>query len=191
MRCGAAGCFDGGVSDGGVYRSAARQQAMDEIVMAAPSEVLVAASAELPAQLERIPARTRVEDWVWTRDFAVPLVERQLNVRSLEGFGLDRHPAAAIAAGAVLHYVRTTQKNEALHIDSLKFEEHSTALELDQVTVRNLELVEPLFARAGRRVDAYFTRWMRARRRWASGCCGRRFCGRWWMRRRWRRAMRR
>ena len=99
----------------------------------------------LPAQLERIPARTRVEDWVWTREFAVPLVERQLNVRSLEGFGLNGHEAAAIAAGAVLHYVRTTQKNEALHIDSLKFEEHSTALELDQVTVRNLELVEPLF----------------------------------------------
>ncbi len=67
-------------------------------------------------------------------------------MRTLEGFGLDEHPAAAIAAGALLHYVRTTQKNEALHIDSLRFEEHSTALELDQVTVRNLELVEPLFA---------------------------------------------
>jgi DNA mismatch repair protein MutS len=38
------------------------------------------------------------------------------------------HPAAAIAAGAVLHYVRTTQKNDALHLDSLKFQEHSTAL---------------------------------------------------------------
>jgi DNA mismatch repair protein MutS len=124
----------------------AREHALDALLLAAPSEVLLAASAEAPAQLEKIPARTRVEDWVWTRDFAVPLVERQLNVRSLEGFGLDRHEAAAIAAGAVLHYVRTTQKNEALHIDSLKFEEHSTALELDQVTVRNLELLEPLFA---------------------------------------------
>jgi DNA mismatch repair protein MutS len=124
----------------------ARAQAIDELLLAAPSEVLVAASAELPAQLERVPARTRVEDWVWTREFAVPLVERQLNVRSLEGFGLKGHEAAAIAAGAVLHYVRTTQKNEALHIDSLRFEEHSTALELDQVTVRNLELVEPLFS---------------------------------------------
>ncbi len=129
------------------YRGAnARAQAVDALLMAAPSEVLFAASAEPPALLERIPARTRVEDWVWTRDFAVPLVERQLNVRSLEGFGLHGHEPAAIAAGAVLHYVRTTQKNDALHIDSLRFEEHSTALELDQVTVRNLELVEPLFA---------------------------------------------
>ncbi len=123
----------------------ARQQAVDELLLAAPSEVLVAASAEVPALLEKIPARTRVEDWVWTREFAVPLVERQLHVRSLEGFGLNGHDAAAIAAGAVLHYVRTTQKNEALHVDSIRFEEHSTALELDQVTVRNLELVEPLF----------------------------------------------
>lgn len=136
----------------GDFRSAefrgdsARAQAVEALLLAAPSEVLVASSAELPPQLERIPARTRVEDWVWTPEFAIPMVERQLNVRTLEGFGLDNHPSAAIAAGAVLHYVRTTQKNEALHIDSLRFEEHSTALELDQVTVRNLELVEPLFA---------------------------------------------
>ena len=88
--------------------AAARQQAVDAILMAGPSEVLLAQSAELPALLERIPARTRVEDWVWTHDFAVPLVERQLSVRSLEGFGLVGHEAAAIAAGAVLHYVRTT-----------------------------------------------------------------------------------
>ena len=124
----------------------ARAQAMDELLLASPSEVLMATSAEAPAQLERIPARTRVEDWVWTREYAVPLVERQLNVRSLEGFGLNGHEPAAIAAGAVLHYVRSTQQNDALHNDSLKFEEHSTALELDQVTVRNLELVEPLFS---------------------------------------------
>jgi DNA mismatch repair protein MutS len=124
----------------------ARLQAADEILKAGAREVLIASSAEMPAQLDRIQAKTRVEDWVWTRDFAVPLVERQLNVRSLDGFGLAGHPGAAIAAGAVIHYVRTTQKNEALHIDSLKFQEHSTALELDQVTVRNLELIEPLFS---------------------------------------------
>ena len=135
----------------------ARQLAVDAILMAGASEVLVASSAELPAALERIPARTRVEDWVWTRDFAVPLVERQLGVRSLEGYGLVGHEAAAIAAGAVLHYVRTTQKNEALHVDSLRFEEHSTALELDQVTVRNLELVEPLFAGQDSRATLFQT----------------------------------
>jgi DNA mismatch repair protein MutS len=136
---------------------AARQQAVDEILMAGAREVLLPSSASVPAQLERVPARTRVEDWVWTRDFAVPLVERQLHVRSLEGYGLVSHEPAAIAAGAVLHYVRTTQKNEALHIDSLRFQEHSTALELDQVTVRNLELVEPLFAGQDDRATLFHT----------------------------------
>ncbi|HMG85662.1 MAG TPA: DNA mismatch repair protein MutS [Terracidiphilus sp.] len=135
----------------------ARQQALEDLSLASPSEVLLPSSAQTPGALENIVARTRVEDWVWTRDFAVPLVERQLQVRSLEGFGLIGHEAAAIAAGVVLHYVRTTQKNEALHIDSLKFQEHSTALELDQVTVRNLELVEPLFAGQDERVTLFRT----------------------------------
>ncbi len=137
--------------------ASARQLAVDAILMAGASEVLLASSAELPAALERVPARTRIEDWVWTRDFAVPLVERQLGVRSLEGYGLVGHEAAAIAAGVVLHYVRTTQKNEALHVDSLRFEEHSTALELDQVTVRNLELVEPLFTGQDARATLFHT----------------------------------
>ena len=136
---------------------AAQQQATDAILMAGANEVLLAASAEVPASLDRVAARTRVEDWVWTRDFAVPLVERQLKVRTLEGYGLVGHDCAAIAAGAVLHYVRTTQKNEALHIDSLRFQERSTALELDQVTVRNLELVEPLFAGQDARTTLFHT----------------------------------
>jgi len=135
----------------------AKSQAVDAILMAGASEVLLMTSAEPPAGLERMAAKTRVEDWVWTRDFAVPLVERQLKVRSLEGFGLVGHDAAAIAAGAVLHYVRATQKNEALHIDSLRFQEHSTALELDQVTVRNLELVEPLFRGQDDRATLFHT----------------------------------
>jgi DNA mismatch repair protein MutS len=137
--------------------ASARQEAIEAILVAGAREVLLEASAEPAPQLERIAARTRVEDWVWTPNFAIPLVERQLNVRTLEGFGLDGHEAAAIAAGAVLHYVRTTQKNEALHIDSLRFEEHSTSLELDQVTVRNLELVEPLFQGQDERVTLFRT----------------------------------
>src|ERR1700733_6922371 len=135
----------------------ARAQAADAILMAGANEVLLGVSAEAPAGLERVAARTRVEDWVFTHDFAVPLVERQLHVKSLEGFGLVGHEAAAIAAGAVLHYVRTTQKNEALHIDSLRFQEHSTALELDQVSVRNLELIEPLFQAQDPRATLFHT----------------------------------
>ena len=137
--------------------ASARQEAVEAILVAGAREVLLAADAEPPPQFDRIAARTRIEDWVFTPSFAIPLVERQLNVRTLEGFGLEGHEAAAVAAGAVLHYVRTTQKNEALHIDSLRFEEHSTSLELDQVTVRNLELVEPLFQGQDERVTLFRT----------------------------------
>jgi DNA mismatch repair protein MutS len=136
---------------------AARAQAVDAILISGANELLLATSAAPPAGLERIPALTRVEDWVFTRDFALPLVERQLHVKSLDGFGLTGHDSAAIVAGAVLHYVRTTQKNEALHIDSLRFQERSTALELDPVSVRNLELVDPLFHEQDSRATLFHT----------------------------------
>ncbi len=136
---------------------AARAQAADAILISGANEVLLPSGAAPPAGLERISALTRVEDWVFTRDFALPLVERQLHVKSLDGFGLTGHDSAAIVAGAVLHYVRTTQKNEALHIDSLRFQERSTALELDPVSVRNLELVDPLFREQDSRATLFHT----------------------------------
>jgi DNA mismatch repair protein MutS len=142
---------------------AAHQQALDELLKAQPSELLLPVSAppELAAEIDRIgdrvAARTRVDDWVWTRDYAVPLVERKLGVQSLEGFGLSGHPAAAIAAGVVLHYVQSTQKIDALHLDSLRFVERSNELQLDPVTVRNLELVEPLISGQDARSTLFHT----------------------------------
>jgi DNA mismatch repair protein MutS len=142
---------------------AAHQQAVDELLKAQPSEVLLpfSAPADFAIEMERlgdrVSARTRIDDWVWMRDYAVPLVERKLGVQSLEGFGLLGHPAAAIAAGAILHYVQTTQKVDALHLDSLRFVERSNELQLDPVTVRNLELVEPLVAGQDARSTLFHT----------------------------------
>ncbi len=159
MRGGAAGRFDRRVSDGGVSWSPCAT-AGDR---GAADGVSERGCCWRRARRWRLRWREFRRGPAWRtgsgpRDFAVPLVERQLNVRSLEGFGLEGHPAAAIAAGAVLHYVRTTQKNEALHIDSLKFQEHSRRpLELDQVTVRNLELVEPLFQGQDSRATLFHT----------------------------------
>jgi len=65
---------------------------------------------------------------------------------SLEGFGLAGKPAAASAAGAILHYVRSTQRGKLDHVDRIGFYERQNCLVLDAVTVRNLELIEPLFA---------------------------------------------
>ena len=68
---------------------------------------------------------------------------------SLEGFGLANRAAAATAAGAILHYIRTTQRGSLDHVDRIGFYERQNCLVLDAVTVRNLELIEPLFSGAG------------------------------------------
>ena len=91
-------------------------------------------------------ALTPVEDWIFSPDHAIPLLENHFGVLSLEGFGLAGKPAAATAAGAILYYVRSTQRGTLDHVDRIGFYERQSCLVLDAVTVRNLELIEPLFA---------------------------------------------
>ncbi|HUB29488.1 MAG TPA: hypothetical protein VL967_07315, partial [Terracidiphilus sp.] len=131
-------------------------QCADELAKLAPSEVLSAAGntlinedRELAAAFDRVKTRTPVEDWVFARDYAVPLLERQLGTASLDGFGFAHHAAAATAAGVIVHYVRQTQQNDAGHVDTIRYYERSRHMHLDQVTVRNLELLEPVFHEMG------------------------------------------
>lgn len=127
----------------------------DELARLNPSEILAASNAPLTedpamaAAVEHIKTRTSVDDWAFARDYAVPLLERQMGTASLDGFDLRQHSAAAIAAGVVVHYVRHTQQNDASHVDSIRFYERSQHMHLDQVTVRNLELLEPIFSESG------------------------------------------
>ena len=100
-------------------------------------------------------AETPLDDWVFAPDYAIPLVENHFGVLSLEGFGLANRAAAATAAGAILHYVRTTQRGSLDHVDRIGFYERQNCLVLDAVTVRNLELIEPLFAGAGDSVTLF------------------------------------
>src|SRR5271156_2441486 len=91
-------------------------------------------------------AETPLDDWIFAPDHAIPLLENHFGVLSLEGFGLAGKPAAASAAGAILYYVRSTQRGTLDHVDRVGFYERQNHLVLDAVTVRNLELIEPLFA---------------------------------------------
>ena len=84
---------------------------------------------------------TPLDDWVFAPDHAIPLVENHFGVLSLEGFGLAGKPAAAAAAGAILYYVRSTQRGKLDHVDRIGFYERQNCLVLDTVTVRNLELI--------------------------------------------------
>jgi DNA mismatch repair protein MutS len=143
----------------------AERRIREELAQLRPREVLFASSLPL---LERHPgkataeldlmtrfAETPLEDWIFAPDYAVPLVENHFGVLSLEGFGLAGRAAAATAAGAVLHYVRATQRGTLAHVDRIGFYERQDCLVLDAVTVRNLELLEPLFAGAGEEVTFF------------------------------------
>ncbi len=89
---------------------------------------------------------TPLDDWIFAPDHALPLLENHFGVLSLEGFGLAGRTAAASAAGAILYYVRSTQSGSLHHVDRIGWYERQNCLVLDAVTVRNLELIEPLFA---------------------------------------------
>jgi DNA mismatch repair protein MutS len=114
-------------------------------------------SSETAAGLDGIRTKTALEEWVFTAEYAVPLVRNHFKVHSLDGMGLGGHEAAAVAAGALLHYMRQTKQGGLEHVDGLRFYERSTCLELDAVSVRNLELVEPLFSGESAQTTLFYT----------------------------------
>src|SRR5437667_5428066 len=143
----------------------AERRIQDELQQLRPKELLYGSSAPLwdkpdgagPRTGETpVPTRpvlagspwalTPLEEWIFSPDHSIPLLENHFGVLSLEGFGLAGKPAAAAAAGAILYYVRTTQRGTLDHVDRIGFYERQDCLVLDAVTVRNLELLEPLFA---------------------------------------------
>jgi len=131
----------------------ARARIEDELQQLRPREVLFASATPLFDKAQssgpRNPgshAETPLDDWIFAPDHAIPQLENHFGVISLEGFGLSGKAAAACAAGAILYYVRSTQRGKLDHVDRIGFYERQNCLVLDVVTVRNLELIEPLFA---------------------------------------------
>jgi DNA mismatch repair protein MutS len=103
---------------------------------------------------------SRLEDWVFQRDYAERILREQFSVAELTGFGLDEHPQALSAAGAIVHYLRenaarvdssiaanqaATSIDALRHLDSVRYYEQHDFLLLDPVSVRNLELLTPIF----------------------------------------------
>src|SRR6266404_3865225 len=144
----------------------ALRRVQEELEQLRPKELLYGSAAPLfeikssraslvptqtaPAQAPRASgstcAETPLDDWIFAPDHAIPLLENHFGVLSLEGFGLAGRTAAAAAAGAILYYVRSTQRGSLDHVDRIGWYERQNCLVLDAVTVRNLELIEPLFA---------------------------------------------
>ena len=106
-----------------------------------PAELLVAegSSAEGAVAPGNVAVRRR-PPWYFELASASRLLTDQLGTLDLKGFGADDLPLAICAAGALLQYVRDTQKSAVPHIRALNVEERSDALLLDAATRRNLEL---------------------------------------------------
>jgi DNA mismatch repair protein MutS len=110
-------------------------------------EVLAASKPEAAGALH-----TALDAWVFDRDYSERLLKEHFRLFSLDGCGLAQRPLAVGAAGAILHYLRDTQRSALDHLEPPGYIERSDAMLLDAVTVRNLELVEPLFAGESREV---------------------------------------
>jgi DNA mismatch repair protein MutS len=128
----------------------------DEIGATRPREILARGEAELPpwlsdpAQPEAAIPRAPAEERSFDPDRARRELLAHFGVATLEAFGCEGLPRAAAAAGAVLRYVRETQKRDLAHVTSLLTRGARDTLVLDALTRRNLELVESL-ADGGRR----------------------------------------
>ncbi len=85
-----------------------------------------------------------VDEWMFDYDHALMTILDFFKVKSVKGFGLEKLPVALSAAGAVLQYLRDTYHSEAHHIMPPIPLDTSEYVWLDQFTIRNLELVEPM-----------------------------------------------
>jgi len=90
--------------------------------------------------------KTNVDAWVFAPDYAARSLCDHFHLLALDGCGLESRPLATGAAAAILHYLRDTQRTALDHLERPSFYNRADALILDATTVRNLELVEPLFA---------------------------------------------
>ncbi len=89
--------------------------------------------------LHKAPKK-RLSAWQFDFDAATTSLTKQFNTRDLHGFGCaDLKPAIA-AAGALLEYVKHTQRAALPHISSLSVELISQFIQLDAATRRNLEI---------------------------------------------------
>lgn len=83
----------------------------------------------------------RLEDWIFTTDYANENLNKQFETKSLKGFGIENLPEGIVAAGAIIHYLSENQHDRLAHITAISRIEEERFVWLDRFTIRNLELV--------------------------------------------------
>ena len=128
------------------YRETA--EIIDELNRLAPAELLMAdQQAEAVGEiLTQLPAlcRTNRPVSIFHRENARETLLEHFHTTSLAGFGCDHLEEGICAAGALLHYIRETQKTDLAHIERLVLLERDNVLLIDDSSRRNLELVQTI-----------------------------------------------
>ncbi len=110
-----------------------------------PSEVLV--QAKLKGKLAEFFDSYNVsfiDDWVFEGNYGYTTLIDHFKTHSLKGFGVEELKVAHVAAGALLHYMKETQKAYLQHLRRLYAYESNDFMSLDPSTKRNLELTSSI-----------------------------------------------
>jgi DNA mismatch repair protein MutS len=114
----------------------------------APSEMVLVRGERAPSPpgpTGEGPLVTERERWEFDPALAADALREQFGVASLEGFGISDADAPAVgAAGALLRYLHELQPQGIPHLARPVLEHAGSAMPLDEMTRRNLELVESL-----------------------------------------------
>jgi DNA mismatch repair protein MutS len=116
----------------------------------APREILLAKNGEAGVKLtqqnrDEGALVTEREQWEFDAALASDDMARQFSVASIEGLGLGAHDAPALAAaGALMRYMLELQPGGIPHLARPVVERPGGTMPLDEMTRRNLELVESL-----------------------------------------------
>ncbi len=116
-----------------------------EIQRIAPTEIICGDAVSLREILLPEPGNINEQkpEWFQLRAARETLC-RHFQLSHLTGLGLDDHPYAACAAGALMKYLSETQKNDLEHITTLRYEQSGNTMLIDPNTRRNLELTESI-----------------------------------------------
>ncbi len=130
------------------FRSA--RELIDEINKFSPSEIIcnesfLISGINIDELNERLSiVMSELENWYFDDHNAEDLMKTHFHIGSLEGMGLKDYPTATIAAGALLQYLYSVQKNELTHITHITPYSTGKYMIIDSSTRRNLELVETM-----------------------------------------------
>lgn len=86
----------------------------------------------------------KLDDWAFSESSNREKLLKQLDVKSLKGFGIESMVMAITAAGAVLYYLEYTVHTELGHINSISRLDSDRYVWVDRYSIRNLELFYPL-----------------------------------------------